>query len=109
MVRDVGQTLFDALFSGRLYGRYAASLQEASRRDEPLRVVLRLRSPELAAVPWETMFDQETGEYICQREPVVRYVEAAQPSSPLAAAGSLRVLGRHRAALRRGQLSSRPG
>ena len=92
-VRDVGRKLFKALFTSPVYGRYTASLQEASRRGEPLRVVLRLRAPELAGIPWEALFDPEGGEYLCQREPVVRYVDAAQPSVPLAAAGPLRILG----------------
>lgn len=92
-VRDVGLKLFKALFAGPVYGRYTASLQEAASRGEPLRVVLRLRVPELAGIPWETLFDPESREYLCQREPLVRYVDAAQPSTPLAAAGPLRILG----------------
>ena len=92
-VREVGHTLFESLFAGRVYGRYTASLQEASRRGEPLRVVLRLRAPGLSGLPWEALFDPESGEYLCQREPLVRYVEAAQPSAPLSATGPLRILG----------------
>ena len=92
-VRDVGQELFEALFDGHVYGRYTASLQEAARLGQPLRIVLRLRAPELAGIPWETMFDSESGEYLCQREPVVRYVDTAQSSSRLATTGPLRILG----------------
>ena len=91
-VRDVGHGLFEALFKDRIYGRYTASLQQAGSKGEPLRVVLRIRDPELAGIPWETLFDPEAGEYLCQREPVVRYVEAAQPSAPLTATGPLRIL-----------------
>src|ERR1019366_4889291 len=61
-VREVGQQLFEAVFAERVYGRYPASVQEAARRGEPLRVVLRLRAPELAALPWEAMFDPEADE-----------------------------------------------
>ncbi len=92
-IREVGQQLFEALFAERVYGRYTASLQEAARRGEPLRLVLRLRAPELAALPWETMFDAEADEYLCQREPIVRYVETAQPAVPLPVNPPLRVLG----------------
>ena len=91
-VRDVGRTLFEALFTSRVYDLYTASLSEAGRRGEALRVVLRLRDQELAGIPWETLFDPESGEYLCQREPVVRYVEAAQSSAPLSATGPLRIL-----------------
>ena len=92
-IREVGQQLFEAVFAERVYGRYTASLQEAARRGEPLRLVLRLRTPELAALPWETMFDAEADEYLCQREPIVRYVETAQPATPLPVNPPLRVLG----------------
>ena len=92
-IRQVGQQLFEAVFAERVYGRYTASVQEAARQGEPLRVVLRLRAPELAALPWEAMFDPEADEYLCQREPIVRYVETAQPITPLSVNPPLRVLG----------------
>ena len=92
-VREVGRRLFEAVFAERIYGRYTASLQEAARQGEPLRVVLRLRAPELAGLPWEAMFDPEADEYLCQREPIVRYVETAQPATPLPVNPPLRILG----------------
>lgn len=92
-VREVGSTLFRSLFVDRIYGRYAASLQVSAREQEPLRVVLRLRAPELAALPWEALFDAESEEYLCQREPLVRYVEAAQATTPLTVEAPLRILG----------------
>jgi tetratricopeptide (TPR) repeat protein len=92
-LREVGQQLFQAVFAERVYGRYTASMQEAARRGEPLRLILRLRAPELAALPWETMFDAEADEYLCQREPIVRYVETAQPGVPLQVNPPLRILG----------------
>jgi hypothetical protein len=92
-VREVGQALFEGLFAERVYGRYTASLQEASRRGEPLRVVLRLRAPELGGLPWETLFDPEAREYLCHREPVIRYVEAPRAANPLRVEPPLRILG----------------
>ena len=92
-VREVGTALFEAVFVERVYGRYTASVQEAGRRGKPLRVVLRLRAPELAGLPWEALYDTEAGEYLCQREPVVRYVETAHPDTPLTVDPPLRILG----------------
>ena len=92
-VREIGQQLFEAVFAERVYGRYTASVQEAARQGQPLRVVLRLRAPELAGLPWEAMFDPEADEYLCQREPIVRYVETAQPATPLPVNPPLRILG----------------
>ena len=92
-IREVGRQLFEAVFAERIYGRYTASVQEAARQGQPLRVVLRLRAPELAGLPWEAMFDPEADEYLCQREPIVRYVETAQPATPLPVNPPLRILG----------------
>lgn len=51
-LRRVGLLLFDALFSGPVLGTYRASVGIAQQRDEPLRLVLRLTEPKLAALPW---------------------------------------------------------
>src|SRR4051812_39993411 len=37
-VRDVGRALFDSVFTDEVYGCYTASLLDAVRRAEPLRV-----------------------------------------------------------------------
>ena len=62
-LRYVGEPLFKAVFDGPIYRRYTASLATAQERDQSLRVVLNLPS-ELAALPWEAMFDGN--EYICE-------------------------------------------
>ncbi|WP_197514578.1 hypothetical protein, partial [Mycobacterium sp. E342] len=58
-LREVGRQLFETLFSGPVLGSYRASLGVAQQRGEPLRVVLRLTAPRLAALPWEALFDPE--------------------------------------------------
>ncbi|MFD0449508.1 CHAT domain-containing protein [Rhodococcus aetherivorans] len=92
-LRRVGLELFTALFSGEVAGAYRASLGVAQQRGERLRVVLRLTVPQLAALPWEALFDPETGHYICRREPLVRHVPAPYTPDPLEVDTSLRVLG----------------
>jgi tetratricopeptide (TPR) repeat protein len=92
-VREVGEALFRALFNGPVYGRYTASAAAAAQQEEPLRVVLRLRAPELAALPWEALFDPEAGSYLCHTEPLMRYVEVAAPAAPLRVTAPLRILG----------------
>src|SRR5262249_41041021 len=91
-VREVGRQLFTGLISGPGYGRYAAAATAAAQRGEPLRVVLRLRAPELAPLPWEMLFDPETGAYLCQREPLIRHVPVPAPPPP-DIAPPLRLLG----------------
>lgn len=92
-VRDVGQQLFQALFTGPVYGMYRASLGVAQQQGKRLRVVLRLTAPELAALPWETLFDPETGTYVCRHEPLVRHVPAPYTADPVEVRPPLRILG----------------
>jgi CHAT domain len=92
-LRRVGRQLFEALFSGPVLGTYRYSLGIAQQRSEPLRVVLRLTAPRLAALPWEALFDPETETCICRRESLVRRVSALFTPEPLVVRPPLRVLG----------------
>jgi hypothetical protein len=92
-LRRVGTQLFDALFSGPVMGTYRASTGVALQQGQPLRVVLRLNAPQLAALPWEAMFDSETQTYVCRREPLVRHVPAPYTPAPLEVTPPLRLLG----------------
>ncbi|MFF1831962.1 CHAT domain-containing protein [Paenarthrobacter sp. NPDC058040] len=93
-VREVGQELFQALFTREVYGTYRASLGAAQHAGQQLRVVLRLAAPELAMMPWETLFDPETETYLCQTEPLLRHVPAPDYNqNPLDVAPPLRILG----------------
>ncbi len=92
-VRDIGRQLFEALFTGSIYGVYRASLGVAQQRGTRLRVVLRLAAPELAALPWEMLFDPETETYLCRHEPLLRHVPAPYTPDPLEVRDPLRILG----------------
>ncbi|MGO4147122.1 CHAT domain-containing protein [Paenarthrobacter sp. YAF11_1] len=93
-VREVGQQLFQALFTREVYGTYRASLGAAQHAGQQLRVVLRLSAPELATMPWETLFDPETETYLCQTEPLLRHIPAPDYNlNPLDVAPPLRILG----------------
>jgi len=92
-VRSVGQGLFDALFAQQpLAELYRASRAVAVERGETLRMVLRLNAPELAALPWESMFDEATDGYVCRREPLVRHIPIPSSPPPLKVQLPLRIL-----------------
>jgi CheY-like chemotaxis protein len=91
-LREVGTRLFDALFAGQIYGTYRASLGVARERNERLRVVLRLTAPPLVALPWEALFDSETGANVCLRESLVRHAAAPFTSDPVEVELPLRIL-----------------
>ena len=92
-VRSVGERLFEALFAQQdVGGVYRASHAVAEERGEPLRIVLRIGAPELAAMPWESMFDASSGSYVSRREPLVRHVAVASSPRPLTVRLPLRIL-----------------
>jgi hypothetical protein len=67
-VREIGQVLFTALLgTGEVAGRYRAAAALAAERGQGLRVLLRIESPALAALPWEAMYDEVAGAYVCRQ------------------------------------------
>ncbi len=67
-IREVGETLFAAVLgAGEVAQRYRASAELATERGQALRIVLRISDPALARLPWEMMYDQALGSYVCRR------------------------------------------
>src|SRR5690348_9148051 len=93
-IREAGQVLFAGLLgTGEVAGRYRAAAAVAALRGEGLRVVLRIDTPALAGLPWEAMFDQATGAYVCRQDQLVRHVPVASVPAPLRIRPPLRILG----------------
>ncbi len=95
-VQEFGQRLFEALFAGDIRSCYDVSQREAARQDDRgLRIKLRVQAPELAALPWEFLYDARAGEYLCRsrQTPLVRYLELPQSIQPLQVKPPLRILG----------------
>lgn len=92
-LRDLGRTLFEAVFTGPVAGAYRASLGVARERGEGLQVVLRLTAPGLAALPWESLYDPESGSYVARKEPLVRHVAGRHTPDVLVVEPPLRILG----------------
>ncbi|OLZ73527.1 hypothetical protein AV521_05585 [Streptomyces sp. IMTB 2501] len=85
--------LYDAVFQSAIKALYLSSRQKAQERGQRLRMVLRVRAPDLAALPWELLHDAKLGGYLCLHHPIIRYVEILEPVSPLRVAPPLRILG----------------
>ncbi|HEX6365453.1 MAG TPA: PASTA domain-containing protein [Agromyces sp.] len=92
-IQRVGRQLFDAVFQGDVHSAYRTSVAVASERGKSIQLVLRLSAPGLVALPWETLFDPETGTYLCRKEPLVRRVPARHAPAALAIDPPLRILG----------------
>jgi len=94
LLREAGQVLFAALLgTGEVAGLYRASAAVAAERGEGLRVVLRMDTPALADLPWEAMYDQAAGAYVCRQDQLVRHVPVASVPVPLRVRPPLRILG----------------
>jgi hypothetical protein len=93
-LREAGHALFTGLLgTDGIVGCYRASAALAAERSEELRVVLRIDDPVLAGLPWEAMFDDELGAYVCRRDQLVRHVPVASAVVPLLVRPPLRILG----------------
>ena len=92
-LQSVGLQLFQSTFAGDVAAAYRTSLAVASERGKGVQIALRLTAPGLAALPWEALFDAQTGTYLCRKEPLVRHVPAPYSPAALAIDPPLRVLG----------------
>jgi hypothetical protein len=92
-IQSVGLRLFESTFTGAIGTAYRTSMAVASERGKGVQIALRLTAPGLAALPWEALFDAQTGTYLCRKEPLVRHVPAPYSPAALAIEPPLRVLG----------------
>ncbi|MGR6966284.1 CHAT domain-containing protein [Geodermatophilus sp. URMC 61] len=92
-VQRLGAELFDRLFTGDVRLLFDMTRQQAVHRDVRVRLVLRIRPPELAVLPWEFMYDARRDDYLSLSMPLVRYPEILEPVRPLRVTGPLRILG----------------
>jgi outer membrane protein assembly factor BamD (BamD/ComL family) len=94
-MREFGQLLFEATFSGDVRDRLRESLNEVTRNGEGLRIRLRTGDiPELTNLPWEFMYDASLGRFLALsiETPLVRYLDIPRDIQPLAIRPPLRIL-----------------
>jgi hypothetical protein len=93
MLTDFGVRLFSSLFHGDVLSRYAESVG-MTRERKGLRIRLRVAPLELAALPWELLYDPEKHEFLglSKRALITRYLHVARPPSPLRTELPLRIL-----------------
>jgi hypothetical protein len=92
-VQRFGRRLFEALVTGDVHALYVTSAQRAREEGATLRLVLRVRPPELARLPWEFLYDPGRQDYLGLSLPLVRYPQVLAPRQPLQVAVPLRILG----------------
>jgi hypothetical protein len=89
-----GSRLFDELFAGDVLMLYRTSLGIVRHEEKCLRLRLRINAPELAALPWEYLYDpKECGFLATSRETaLVRHMPLRLSARPTAIQLPLRVL-----------------
>jgi hypothetical protein len=94
LLMDLGRRLFDGLFVDGINSVFRASLGQARGRGKGLRIRLRLEPPELAALPWEYLYDPQEDRFlaISPETPLVRYVPMSGSVRPTTVSPPLRVL-----------------
>lgn len=90
-----GRRLFEALIAGDVAKRYAALRARANREEKGVRLRLQIEAPELAALPWEYLYDTDESEYLCltRNTSLVRYLSLPRTHDALSIKLPLRILG----------------
>ena len=91
-VQEFGRQLFEFIFPAELRAHLTASRQQAAQQGETLQVRLHVGPSELAALPWEFLYDPSRDEYLCLSAPLVRYLDMVEPRRPLTVTPPLRIL-----------------
>jgi hypothetical protein len=64
-IRDIGTTLFNCIFQQDIYALYRKTLDSAHKTRTRLSIKLCVEAPELAYIPWETMYDKRGSFHLC--------------------------------------------
>jgi WD40 repeat protein len=91
-LQEFGAHLFEFLFPAEVRELLAAVWSQTARDGGLMQLRLRIRPPQLAALPWELLYDRRHDEYLCLQMLLVRHLEVPEPIQPLAVTSPLRVL-----------------
>jgi CHAT domain-containing protein len=94
-VDEFGRELWQALFSSDVQANFAVAREKAKASDRGVRLKLQMEPPELAALPWEYLYDGQRRDYLAlsMTTPIVRYIPVGHPIEPLVVNPPLRMLG----------------
>ena len=60
LLKALGRKLYQALFPDQINAQFHATLASAQANKDRVRLRLVFESPELAALPWEFLYDEQT-------------------------------------------------
>ena len=94
-LKEVGNSLFTALFSGEIGTLYQRALGQVYADDNAgVRIRLTIDPPDLAALPWEHLYDEGRNCFLAtsSETPLTRYIEVAKPIKDLQTSLPIRIL-----------------
>ncbi|MBW4599876.1 MAG: CHAT domain-containing protein [Calothrix sp. FI2-JRJ7] len=77
LLKRLGNQLYQVLFPNQINARFHATMAGAASNNESVRLRLIFQSPELAALPWEFLYDEGTNAFLANNTQTVlsRYVD----------------------------------
>ncbi|MEM7554815.1 MAG: AAA-like domain-containing protein [Cyanobacteria bacterium P01_A01_bin.84] len=77
LLKALGNQLYQAIFPDKINARFHAAMAGAQEKKENVRLRLIFESPQLAALPWEFLYDEETNIFLGNNTKTVlsRYID----------------------------------
>jgi CHAT domain-containing protein len=77
LLKSLGNQLYQALFPNKIHSRFQAAIAGAQAKKDNLRLRLVFDAPELAALPWELLYDEGTNVFLANNTQTVlsRYID----------------------------------
>ncbi|MEA5593324.1 CHAT domain-containing protein [Rivularia sp. UHCC 0363] len=77
LLKALGQELYQALFPNQINARFHATMASAQTNQYSVRLRLIFESPELAALPWEFLYDEDTNIFLANNIDTIlsRYID----------------------------------
>jgi len=93
-VKQCGESLFDAVFTGEVYTCFAMSREWSREQGRGLRIRLHIEVPEFHDYPWELLYNSKTKQFLALSTdtPIVRYFELPFPEHPLLVEMPIKIL-----------------
>ena len=88
LLKGVGGELYRALFPNKINGQFRATLAAAAGAGNAVRLRLLFQSPDLAALPWEFLYDESTNSFLANNTNTAlsRYIDVPLGKRDLKAA-----------------------
>jgi len=91
LLKGLGRELYQALFPNKINALFKATIAASQAKNDSVRLRLVFESPELAALPWEFLYDGDTNTFLANNTETVlsRYIDIPLPKKDIKATTSI--------------------